>query len=336
MDIIKQEKVINLEKGKIMKTNATISIEELIKNKVHWGHGKNVSHPAFNPFIYKVIRGISVIDVRATAFMLQKSLEAIRTIVRNNGTILFVGTKEGVAPLIEDIIAPLGFPYISYKWIPGLLTNSSAIKTSIKKMSELRKLVTDGTIQLYAKKERMKIIRQLVKMEKKYLSIERMTLPHAVFIVDPVYNEVCLREAQILGITTFAIIDSNGDPTQINYPIPANDDSPESVKLILEKIANVIKEELIDRAQKNNLPIPEFKKPQYLSILEYLKKIEEKKKKEETQEIKETPEEETPEEETKKTKKFYKRAPRKKKERKRKTFKSPQKTYKRPSKREQT
>jgi len=253
--------------------------KELIQHKAHWGHSASVWHPRFQPFILREYKGVHIIDVRKTAFMLNKAIDAIKTMVENNMKILFVGTKEGIAPILEDVISPLKMPYITHKWIPGLLTNFDVVRGSIKKMKEMRELVTSGEIHLYTKKERLKIIRNLIKMEKKYMSIENMLLPHALFVIDPGYENIAIKEANLMGIPIFAIIDSNSDPTVVNYPIPANDDTPESVRFILEKIAEAIKETIIEKCRRENRPLPEFKKIERLTIAEYLKQVEERKQK---------------------------------------------------------
>mgnify|MGYP001773275659 CR=1 FL=1 len=256
----------------------TINEEELLKHKVHWGHTRRVFHPKFQPLILGEVNGIYIIDYRKTKYMLEKAIKALVQIIKNKGTILFVGTKEGIAPILEETIGPLQLPYISHKWIPGLLTNFNVIKQSINKMKHLRSMVLSGEIQLYTKKERVKLIRQLVKMEKKYMPIENMPLPHAIFIIDPAYERNALAEALNMNLLTFAIVDSNCDPSNINYPIPANDDTPESVSFILGKIAEYLKQAIIEMAVQEHRPVPEFKKTRFLTIKEYLEKLEKEKK----------------------------------------------------------
>ena len=223
-----------------MSPSTPITIENLISTGAHFGHLTSRWHPNYQPFIYMKKNGIHIIDIQQTIQCLQKANEAITQIVRNEGTILFIGTKKQARDVLQREADRCGMFYVVERWLGGTLTNYSTIKKSIKRLQQLEK-DADTLYQSLTKKEILKMERERIRLADQHRGIKDMKrLPDAVFIVDIKHEATAVSEARRLEIPIIAIVDSNTDPKLVDYPIPANDDSLRAIQLITGAIADVI------------------------------------------------------------------------------------------------
>ncbi len=222
-----------------------INFEQLLEAGVHFGHLKRRWNPAFSPYIYGEKNGIHIIDLNKTLAKLSEACEILKNIAKQNRKILFVATKKQAKEIIESKVKPLKMPYVVERWPGGLLTNFATIRRSIKRMYEIEKMETDGTFNKISKKERLLLTREKNKLQVQFGSIADMNrLPAALFIIDIVKEHTAVKEAKRLNIPTFAIVDTNSNPNEVNHPIPANDDAATSIDIILTAICNAIAEGL--------------------------------------------------------------------------------------------
>jgi small subunit ribosomal protein S2 len=222
--------------------------DELLDAGVHFGHMKSKWNPKMAPYILMEKSGIHLIDLNKTLAKLDEASHAIRQIARSGKKILFVATKKQAKEIVTSEAQRVGMPYITERWPGGMLTNFATVRRSVKKMSGFEKMETDGTFANISKKERLQITRQKAKMEKYLGSILDLNkLPAALFIVDISREHIAVKEAQKLNIPTFAIVDTNTDPSLIDFPIPGNDDATKAITLIVTMITNAIEEGLHDR-----------------------------------------------------------------------------------------
>lgn len=222
--------------------------DELLDAGVHFGHLKSKWNPKMAPYILMEKSGIHLIDLNKTLVKLDEASQAIRQIARSGKKILFVATKKQAKEIVSAEAARVGMPFITERWPGGMLTNFATVRKSVKKMAGFEKMETDGTFANISKKERLQISRQKAKMEKYLGSILDLNkLPAAIFIVDIAREHIAVKEAQKLNIPTFAIVDTNTDPSLIDFPIPGNDDATKSIALMVSMIANAIEEGLNDR-----------------------------------------------------------------------------------------
>ena len=231
-----------------MRTN----FDQLLEAGCHFGHLKRKWNPAMAPYIFIERNGIHIIDLNKTALKLEEAAEAIKNIARSGRKILFVGTKKQAKEIIAEKAKELGMPYITERWAGGMLTNFPTIRKAIKKMGTIDRMTKDGTFDNVSKRERLQIKRQREKLEKNLGSIsDLMRLPSALFVVDVMKERIAVAEANRLGIPVFAMVDTNSNPLNIDYVIPANDDASKSIELILSVIASAVQEGLDERkAQK--------------------------------------------------------------------------------------
>lgn len=223
-----------------MSPSTPITIENLISTGAHFGHLTSRWHPNYQPFIYMKKNGIHIIDIQQTIQCLQKASEVITQIVRNEGTILFIGTKKQARDVLQREADRCGMFYVVERWLGGTLTNYSTIKKSIKRLQQLEK-DADTLYQSLTKKEILKMERERIRLADQHRGIKDMKrLPDAVFIVDIKHEATAVSEARRLEIPIIAIVDSNADPKLVDYPIPANDDSLRAIQLITGAIADVI------------------------------------------------------------------------------------------------
>lgn len=200
------------------------------------------------PYIFEEKKGIHIIDLNKTIAHLDQASAALKQIARSGKKILFVATKKQAKDIIADKVKEINMPYVTERWTGGMLTNFQTTRKSIRKMSTIDKMQTDGTWETLNKRERLFKTRQREKLDKNFGSIADMTRqPAAIFIVDIIKEHIALKEARRLNIPTFAIVDTNSDPNQVDFPIPANDDATKSIAIILEEICGAIKEGLEDR-----------------------------------------------------------------------------------------
>jgi len=219
-----------------------ILIEELIKAGAHFGHPTSRWHPGFSNYISMKKNGVHIIDMEQTSQCMIKATQAIMKIVQSDGNILFVGTKRQAKDVVQQAADRCGMYYIVERWLGGTLTNYGTIKKSIKRLTILEKESSEIYENL-TKKELNSLERERLRLADLHRGIKDMKhLPSALFFVDGIHEKIAIAEALVLGIPTFGIIDSNTDPTEIDYPIPANDDSMKTIHLIINYIADGIVE----------------------------------------------------------------------------------------------
>ena len=224
------------------------NFNELLEAGVHFGHLKRKWNPAMAPYIFMERNGIHIIDLQKTEAKLEEACNAIKQIAKSGRKILFVATKKQAKEIVSEKVQPTQMPYVTERWPGGMLTNFPTIRRAVKKMSAIDKMEVDGTFKNLAKREKLQITRQRAKLEKMLGSISDMTrLPAAMFIVDVSKEHIAVREAQRLNIPLFGIVDTNSDPSAIDFPIPANDDASKSISLIMDKITDAVKEGLGER-----------------------------------------------------------------------------------------
>ena len=224
------------------------NFQELLDAGVHFGHLKRKWNPAMAPYIFMERNGIHIIDLEKTAAKLEEAASAVKQIAKSGKKILFVATKKQAKDIVAEKVKQVNMPYVTERWPGGMLTNFPTIRKAVKKMSSIDKMAVDGTFTNLSKRERLQVTRQRAKLEKNLGSITDLTrLPSALFIVDVSKEHIAVKEAKRLGIPVFAIVDTNSDPTNIDFPIPANDDASKSISLIIEAICKAIDEGLNER-----------------------------------------------------------------------------------------
>ena len=227
-----------------MRTN----FDQLLEAGAHFGHLKRKWNPAMAPYIYMERNGIHIIDLNKTAIKVEEAAEALKNLARSGRKVLFVGTKKQAQEVVATRAQEVGMPYITERWAGGMLTNFPTIRKAVKKMSQIDKMATDGTMDNMSKREKLQISRQREKLEKNLGSIADMTrLPSAVFVVDVIKEKIAVAEANRLGIPVFAIVDTNSNPNNIDFVIPANDDATKAIDVILGAVCEAIKEGLEER-----------------------------------------------------------------------------------------
>jgi small subunit ribosomal protein S2 len=225
-----------------------ITFEKLLEAGAHFGHQKRKWNPAMAPYIFEEKKGIHIIDLNKTIAHLDQACAAMKQIAKSGKKILFVATKKQAKNIITDSVKDLNMPYVTERWSGGMLTNFQTTRKSIRKMSIIDKMKTDGTWETLNKRERLFKQRQRDKLEKNFGSIVDMTRqPAAIFIVDILKEHIALAEAKRLNIPTFAMVDTNSNPRLVDFPIPANDDATKSISIIMEAICGSIREGLEDR-----------------------------------------------------------------------------------------
>ena len=227
-----------------MRTN----FDQLLEAGCHFGHLKRKWNPAMAPYIYTERNGIHIIDLNKTAVKIDEAAEALKNIVKSGRKVLFVSTKKQGQEVVAAMAKEVGMPYITERWAGGMLTNFPTIRKAVKKMSNIDKMMTDGTFDNISKREKLQITRQREKLEKNLGSIADLTrLPSAIFVVDVMKEHIAVAEANRLGIPVFGIVDTNSNPAPIDFVIPANDDATKSIEVILAAVCEAIKEGLEER-----------------------------------------------------------------------------------------
>ena len=222
-----------------------IEIKELVKAGVHFGHLTRKWNPNMSPFIYSEKNGIHIINLYKTINKLEEACGALEKISSSGRKILFVATKKQAKDIVAKSAAEVNMPYITERWPGGMLTNFVTIRKAVKKMSAIDRTKEDGTFETLSKKEKLRVDRTRAKLEKNLGSITSMTrLPGALFVVDIRREHIAVREANKLNIPIFALVDTNTDPSQVNFGIPANDDATKSIEIILKHITESIKKGL--------------------------------------------------------------------------------------------
>ena len=220
---------------------SVISMKQLLEAGVHFGHQTRRWNPKMAPYIYTERNGIHIIDLQKSVGMVDSAYEAIKNIVANGGTILFVGTKKQAQEAVKDEAIRSGMFYVNERWLGGMLTNFKTIKSRITKLKEYEKMSEDGTFDVLPKKEVIQIKKAWEKLEKNLGGIKEMKkLPDAIFVVDPKKERICIQEAHTLNIPIIGIADTNCDPDELTYVIPGNDDAIRAVRLIVAKMADAV------------------------------------------------------------------------------------------------
>jgi len=226
----------------------SIEVKDLLEAGVHFGHLTRKWNPNMAPYIYMERNGIHVINLYKTAAKIEEANEALKKIAASGRKILFVATKKQAKDIVAEKATSVGMPYITERWPGGMLTNFVTIRKAVKKMSSIDKMKKDGTYDTLSKKEKLHITRLREKLEKNLGSIADMTrLPAALFVVDTLREHIAVKEAQKLNIPIFAMVDTNSDPREVDYVIPANDDASRSIERILAYVVEAIKEGLEDK-----------------------------------------------------------------------------------------
>ncbi|MDO5713457.1 MAG: 30S ribosomal protein S2 [Tissierellia bacterium] len=222
---------------------SVVSMKSLLEAGVHFGHQTRRWNPKMSRYIFTERNGIYIIDLQKTVKKIDQAYDVVREIASEGGEILFVGTKKQAQDAIEKEAKKCGMHYINQRWLGGTLTNYKTIRKRINRLHELKKMEEDGTFDVLPKKEVIGLRHEEERLEKFLGGIKDMNrMPDAIYIVDPKKETIAVKEAQILGIPIIAIIDTNCDPDEIDYPIPGNDDAIRAVKLITETIANAVLE----------------------------------------------------------------------------------------------
>ncbi len=222
---------------------SVVSMKQLLEAGVHFGHQTRRWNPKMSEYIFTERNGIYIIDLQKTVKKLEEAYMFVRDIAAEGGEVLFVGTKKQAQDSIREEAQRVGMYFVSERWPGGMLTNFKTIRKSIQRLCQIEKMEEDGTFDLLPKKEVLKLVHEKEILEKNYGGIKEMKkAPDVMFVVDPKKEKIAISEAHALGIPVVAIVDTNCDPDEVDYPIPGNDDAIRAVKLIAETVANAILE----------------------------------------------------------------------------------------------
>jgi small subunit ribosomal protein S2 len=224
------------------------NFETLLDAGVHFGHLKRKWNPNMAPYIFMERNGIHIIDLYKTMAKIDEAAGALKQIAKSGKRILFVATKKQAKEIVAEQVKKINMPYVTERWPGGMLTNFATIRKAVRKMASIDKLITSPSYSNLSKKERLTLARERAKLEKNLGSISDLNrLPAAIFIIDILKEHIAVAEAKKLNIPTFAIVDTNSDPRQVDFPIPANDDASKSIFLIVDVMVKAIEEGLIER-----------------------------------------------------------------------------------------
>ena len=224
------------------------NFDMLLQAGCHFGHLRRKWNPAMAPYIYTERNGIHIIDLHKTVVKIDEAAEALKQIAKSGKKILFVATKKQTKDVVAEKAASVNMPYVIERWPGGMLTNFPTIRKAVKKMANIDKLMNDGTYSNLSKRELLQVTRQRAKLEKNLGSISDLTrLPSALFVIDICKENIAVKEAQRLGIPVFGIVDTNSNPNEVDFAIPANDDAKDSVEVILNACCGAIAEGLEER-----------------------------------------------------------------------------------------
>ena len=222
--------------------------KDLLDAGVHFGHLKKKWNPKMAPYIFMERKGIHIIDLNRTLECMDRAAAAARSMARSGKKIMFVATKKQARDIVTEAARSVGMPYVVDRWLGGMMTNFSTIRRSVKKMNNIDKMLQDGSLSSITKKERLTLTRERNKLERVLGGIANLNrLPAAIFIVDVHHEHIAVAEAHKLGLRTFGMVDTNSDPNQVDYPIPANDDASKSIAIITKYIVAAIQEGLNER-----------------------------------------------------------------------------------------
>ena len=227
---------------------STPTFEQLLEAGCHFGHLKRKWNPAMAPYIFMERNGIHIIDLYKTAAKVEEAAAALKSIAKSGKKVLFVATKKQAKQVIADKATSVGMPYVIERWPGGMLTNFPTIRKAVKKMTSIDKMMKDGTFDNLSKREKLQVTRQRAKLEKTLGSIADLNrLPAALFVVDVLKERIAVAEANRLGIPVFAMVDTNSDPSNVDFVIPANDDASKSIEIILDTVCSAMTEGIEER-----------------------------------------------------------------------------------------
>jgi len=222
---------------------ANVGLKDLLEAGVHFGHQTRKWNPKMKPYIFIARGGIYIIDLQRTLRALNKACEFLKTVGAKGGTVLFVGTKKQAKVAIREMAEKAGMPYVTERWLGGMLTNHQTIYKSVQKLDEIEAMMNDGRMENFSKKEQLEFSRKFVKLNTNLGGIRKMKgVPDAVFVVDTAEEETAVREASKLNIPIIGIVDTNCDPTLVTFPIPGNDDAIRAITLFTRVVAESIEE----------------------------------------------------------------------------------------------
>ena len=246
--ILTKERIKKKVNKKTKKTMSRTNFDTLLEAGCHFGHLKRKWNPAMAPYIFMERNGIHIIDLHKTVAKVDEAAEAMKQIAKSGKKILFVATKKQAKQIVADKATSVNMPYVIERWPGGMLTNFPTIRKAVKTMANIDKLTADGTFSNLSKREILQVQRQRAKLEKNLGSIADLTrLPAALFVVDVLKEQIAVREANRLGIPVFGIVDTNSNPDNVDFMIPANDDASKSVEVILDACCAAITEGLEER-----------------------------------------------------------------------------------------
>ena len=227
--------------------------KDLLDAGVHFGHLKKKWNPKMSPYIFMERKGIHIIDLNRTLDSMERAAKAMRQIAKSGRKIMFVATKKQAKNIVAEAAKSIGMPYVTERWLGGMMTNFSTIRRSVKKMNNIDKMLADETLDSITKKERLMLTRERAKLEKVLGGIANLNrLPSAVLIVDIQHEHIAVAESHKLGLRTFGLVDTNSDPTQVDYPIPANDDASKSIDIVIKYLTEAIREGLEERRKSKS------------------------------------------------------------------------------------
>jgi small subunit ribosomal protein S2 len=226
----------------------TPTYKDLLDAGCHFGHMKRKWNPKMRPYIFVERKGIHVIDLNRTVECLERSANALRQMAKSGKKILFVGTKKQARVIIEEAAKSVGMPFVSDRWLGGMMTNFPTIRKSVRKMQSIERMLNDGTLENITKKERLVLSRKHEKLNRVFGGIAQLNkLPNAILVVDISHEHLAVAEATRLDIRTFGVVDTNSDPTVVDFAIPSNDDASKAIAIIINYLASAIREGLEER-----------------------------------------------------------------------------------------
>ncbi|MBK6932035.1 MAG: 30S ribosomal protein S2 [Saprospirales bacterium] len=222
--------------------------KELLDAGCHFGHLRKKWNPKMTPYIFMEHKGIHIIDLNRTAECLERAAQALKVMAKSGKKIMFVATKKQARDIVQKAAESVGMPFVTERWLGGMMTNFMTIRKSVKKMHNIERMLADTTLTSITKKERLTLSREHTKMNKQLGGIANLSrLPSAVFIVDIHHEHLALAEARKLGIKTLGMVDTNSDPTLVDYAIPSNDDASKAIAFVTNYLAEAIREGLEER-----------------------------------------------------------------------------------------
>lgn len=228
-----------------------IEQQSLMDAGVHFGHMKKKWNPKMRPYIFMEKKGIHIIDLNRTIECMEQTGRALRQVAKAGKSILFVATKKQARDIVREAALSVEMPYVTNRWLGGMMTNFSTIRRSIKKMQNIDRMLSDGTLDNVTKKERLTLSRERDKLERDLGGIAKLNrLPHAIFVVDIAHEHLAISEAKKLGLKTFAMVDTNSNPNDVDFAIPSNDDAATSIEIVIDYVTQSIKEGLEERRKQ--------------------------------------------------------------------------------------